>query len=117
MGLDGDGAELRVGWAGGAQEDFHARGRARMAGAGVTRITAAVSRVRTAEAEQGWQNRVCTPTIRTYRVVEINNGICNSSPGFSGTTVASPSYERVSTSLFDGNAASPIFMVRIGKGA
>jgi hypothetical protein len=29
--------------------------------------------------------------------------------------VASPSYERVSTSLFDGNATSPIFMVRIGK--
>jgi hypothetical protein len=53
MGLDGDGAELRVGWAGGAQEDFHARGRARMAGVGVTQITAAVSRVRTAEAEQG----------------------------------------------------------------
>jgi hypothetical protein len=41
--LDGDGAELRAGWASGAQEDFHARGRARMAGAGVTRITTAVS--------------------------------------------------------------------------
>jgi hypothetical protein len=53
VGLDGDGAELRAGWAGGAQEDFHTRGRARMAGAGVTRITMAVSRVRTAEAEQG----------------------------------------------------------------
>jgi hypothetical protein len=26
MGLDGDGAELRAGWAGGAQEDFHAQG-------------------------------------------------------------------------------------------
>jgi hypothetical protein len=39
VGLDGDGAELRTGCAGGAQEDFHARGRARMAGAGVTRIT------------------------------------------------------------------------------
>lgn len=58
MGLDEDGAELRAGWAGGAQEDFHARGRARMAGAGVTQITAAVSRVRTAEAEH---NRVWTP--------------------------------------------------------
>ena len=53
VGLDGDGAELRAGWAGGAQEDFHARGRARMTAAGVTRITVAVSRVRTAEAEQG----------------------------------------------------------------
>jgi hypothetical protein len=52
VGLDGDGAELRAGWAGRAQEDFHARGRARMAGAGVTRITAAASRVRTVEAEQ-----------------------------------------------------------------
>jgi hypothetical protein len=68
MRLNGDGAELRAGWAGGAQEDFHARGRARMAGAGVTRITAAVSRVRTVEVEQ---NRVWTPIIRTYRVVEI----------------------------------------------
>jgi hypothetical protein len=67
VGFDGDGAELRAGWAGGAQEDFHARGRARMTAAGVTRITAAVSWVQTAEAEQG----VWTPTIRIYRVVEI----------------------------------------------
>jgi hypothetical protein len=53
----------------GRRRIFTRRGRARMTTAGVTRITAVVSRVRTAEAEQG----VWTPTIRTYRVVEIKH--------------------------------------------
>jgi hypothetical protein len=91
-----------LGWRG--ADGFPRAGAREDDGGGVTRITAAVSRVWTTEAEQG----VWMPTIRTYRVVEIDHSFCSSELVINITGIRLfAECRRLCRVLFIGHSAKP----------